>query len=187
MAFENIVTTYGYPALVIGTVLEGEIILFAGGFEAHTGYLKLPWVMAAAFLGSLAGDQIYFFFGRRKGKAFVQKRPHWKKKVEKVSKLVDRHTTLFVVGFRFMSGLRTVTPFALGLTKISARRFILLNAIGALLWSVVGSLIGYGLGYAAQAANIDVKKDEHWIILGMLCIGALVYIVTFFHKRRSVK
>ncbi len=58
MTFEYLVSHYGYPALVAGTMLEGEAILFAGGFEAHGGYLKLQWVILAAFVGSLMGDQL---------------------------------------------------------------------------------------------------------------------------------
>lgn len=185
MAFEQLVSQYGYPAVLLGTILEGEIVLFAGGFVAHSGYLKLEWVMLAAFVGSLVGDQLYFLLGRLKGKAFLQRRPHWQQKVEKVSKLLDRHQALFVIGLRFMSGLRTVTPFALGLTAIGPIRFLLLNAIGAVAWSVLGSLVGYMLGVAAQAVGINVNKYEHLIILGMFCAGALVFVVAFLYRKWS--
>lgn len=184
MSFEYLVSHYGYPAVVLGTAAEGELFLFAGGLVAHSGYLKLPWVMLAAFFGSLIGDQFYFLLGRLKGKGFLQRRPGWKTKVEKASALLERHLRLFVIGLRFMSGLRTVTPFALGLTDISVTRFLMLDAIGALGWSVAGSLVGYLLGVAAQAAGIDVNKYEHWIILGMLCAGALVVAISFLGRKR---
>ncbi len=187
MSFEDLVSNYGYIAVFLGTIIEGEIILFAGGFMAHSGRLKLEWVMLAAFMGSVAGDQIYFYFGRMKGRSFVQKRRRMKEKVEKVEKMAARHMTLLILGIRFMSGLRTVTPFAVGLTRITAKRFLILNAIGAVLWSVLGSLVGYLLGMAAEAAHINVKRDEHLIILGMVCTGALVFIIAFLHRRFSRK
>ncbi len=183
MTFERIVSTYGYPAVVLGTALEGEIFLFAGGFEAHSGHLKLEWVMVAAFVGSLIGDLGYFLLGRLKGKSFLKRRPQWQKKVDRVSKLLDRHLTVFVIGLRFMSGVRTVTPFALGLTSISLMRFVLLDSIGAVVWSVLGSLVGYALGMAAKAAGINVKRDEDLIILGMLCAGSLVFLIAYLRQK----
>ncbi|HVN78827.1 MAG TPA: DedA family protein [Terriglobia bacterium] len=183
MTFEYLISHYGYVALVIGTFLEGETILIAAGFAAHVGYLELQWVMLAAFVGSLAGDQFYFFVGRARGRTFLHRRPAWEAKVEKVFKLFDRHRTLVVLGFRFMYGLRTVTPFAFGLSGISTSRFFILNLIGAVVWSVALALVGYLFGAAARAVMVDVRKYEHWVILGMLWTGALVYIIYFLHKR----
>ena len=65
MTLESIVDTYGYLAVLLGTFLEDETILVLGGFAAHRGYLALPWVIVAAFLGSLCGDQLFFFLGRK--------------------------------------------------------------------------------------------------------------------------
>lgn len=45
MSLEYLIDTYGYPAILIGTFLEGETILVLGGIVAKLGYLKLPWVM----------------------------------------------------------------------------------------------------------------------------------------------
>ncbi len=185
MTFDYLVSHYGYVALVAGTVLEGETILIAAGFAAHGGYLKLQWVILAAFAGSLSGDQLYFFIGRLKGKTFLHRRPAWETKVERVLKLFDRYQTLVVLGFRFMYGLRTVTPFAFGLSGIGAGRFFILNLIGALVWSVVGALVGYLFGAVARAVLVDVGKYEHQIMLGILWTGGLVYIIYFLHKREA--
>jgi membrane protein DedA with SNARE-associated domain len=183
MTFDYLVSHYGYVALVVGTIFEGETILIAAGFAAHGGYLKLQWVVLAAFAGSLAGDQFYFFIGRLKGKAFLHRRPAWETKVERVLKLFDRYRTLVVLGFRFMYGLRTVTPFAFGLSGIGASRFFILNLIGALVWSVAVAFVGYLFGAAAKAVIVDAEKYKHQIILGILWVGGLVYIIYFLHKR----
>lgn len=60
MTFEELISTYGYVAVGIGTFQEGETILILGGFASHRGYLELPWVIACAFLGTLFGDRFYF-------------------------------------------------------------------------------------------------------------------------------
>jgi len=76
MTLESIVDTYGYVAVLLGTFLEGETILVLGGFAAHRGYLALPGVILAAFIGSLCGDQLFFFLGRRHSQAVLARRPH---------------------------------------------------------------------------------------------------------------
>jgi membrane protein DedA with SNARE-associated domain len=185
MTLEYLISHYGYVALIIGTFLEGESILIVAGFAVHLGYLKLQWVILSAFAGSVAGDQLYFFLGRVKGEAFLQKRPRWKTKINKVWKLLDRYRTLLILGFRFAYGLRTVTPFAIGLSNIRASRFLVLNVIGGLCWSVVVALVGYFFGAAALAVFVDVKKYEHWIVIGILLGASVVWIIYFLRERKK--
>ena len=75
MTLESLVDAYGYVAVLVGTFLEGETILILGGFAAHRGYMALPWVILAAFIGSLCGDQLFFFLGRWHSQAILSKRP----------------------------------------------------------------------------------------------------------------
>ena len=58
MSLQQLITDYGYLAILMGTFLEGETILILGGFASHRGYLELPWVVVSAFIGTLAGDQL---------------------------------------------------------------------------------------------------------------------------------
>jgi hypothetical protein len=47
---------FGYAVPFIGTVLEGKTLLVLAGAEARLGHLKLEWVIACAFAGSLLGN-----------------------------------------------------------------------------------------------------------------------------------
>jgi membrane protein DedA with SNARE-associated domain len=183
MTLEYLISQYGYIALFIGVFIEGETVLIVAGFAARLGHLSLTWVILIAFAGSLAGDQFYFFLGRVRGKTFLQKRPRWEAKVKRVWALFEHYRTLVILGFRFMYGLRTVTPFAFGLGGIGGIRFFVFNAIGAAAWSVAVAFVGYLFGAVARAVLVDVKQYEHWIIPGVLCAGALVWIIYFMHNR----
>jgi len=88
---EPLVSTYGYPALLVGTFLEGETILVIAGFLAHRGYLELPGVIVAAFLGTFSGDQIYFWLGWTKGANFLMRRPSYRVRVEKAQNLREKY------------------------------------------------------------------------------------------------
>ena len=57
----------GYLALFLGTVLEGETVVFLAGLAAHHGYLSFQAVVAVAVIGGFLGDQVFLFLGRRYG------------------------------------------------------------------------------------------------------------------------
>lgn len=113
---------FGYLAVTLGTFFEGETVLLAGGAFAHRGLLTLPGVILAAFAGSLAGDQLWFFLGRRFGRPFVERRPRWARQMARIDGFLARFGTAFVLGFRFLYGLRSVTPLALGASGYPALR-----------------------------------------------------------------
>ncbi|MGW8187802.1 MAG: DedA family protein [Desulfobacterales bacterium] len=81
---ESLIEKFGYLAVLLGTFLEGETILVLGGFAAHRGYLLLAGVILTAFCGSLMGDQLFFFLGRRNSRAFLDRRPLWKARADRV-------------------------------------------------------------------------------------------------------
>jgi membrane protein DedA with SNARE-associated domain len=76
MTLEQLVSDYGYAAILIGTFFEGEMVLILGGFAAHRSYLQLPWVIVCAFVGTLFGDQLFYYIGRFRGMRLLERRPH---------------------------------------------------------------------------------------------------------------
>ncbi len=182
MSLEHLVTNYGYIGVLIGTFLEGKTILVIAGFMSHRGYLELPLVILAAFTGTLAGDQLYFYIGRIKDKAFLEKRPKWQPKVNRVQNLLVKHQTLLILGFRFIYGVRTVTPFILGMSKVSPLKYLLLNICGALLWAIVFGVAGYYFGFTLELLAGKIKKYEIFIILGMIIVSILFWLC---YKRKE--
>ncbi len=184
MDLEYLISAYGYAAVLVGTFFEGETILVLGGFAAHRGYLQLPWVMLAAFAGTLAGDQLYFHLGRTRGVRLLERRPAWRRKAVRVVGLLDRHQTLFILGFRFVYGIRTVSPFAIGMSSVSRARFTVLNATGAALWAVSVGALGYAFGHAMEQVLEEVKRYELWILAGIAACGALLWCARKLRERR---
>lgn len=168
-----------YVVIFVGTFLEGETVLLMAGFAAHRGYLSVAWVMLLAFAGSYAGDQLWFWVGRRHGPALLRRRPKWAPRVERAKALLERWHAGFILGFRFVYGIRTVTPFALGMTRISALRYLVLNGIGAAVWAVVVTLLGYGFGEAIQ---LFVKRAHH-LEIGIVAAMGLVALALWTARR----
>ena len=175
MDLQQLVIDYGYLALFIGTFLEGETILVIAGFLAHIGYLELHWVILAAFLGTFAGDQTFFYLGRFKGIAFLEKRPLWHSKTDKVFDLLHRHQIKVVLGFRFLYGVRNVTPFVIGASRMHPGKFFLLNFLGALIWAIAVGYLGYQFGEIAHAVLGEIKQYEMHFLVGLIVIGLLLF------------
>lgn len=175
MDFHQLIIDYGYLALLIGTFLEGETILVVAGFLAHSGYLELPIVIATAFAGTFAGDQTFFYLGRWKGIAFLEKRPLWHSKTDKVFDLLHRHQIKVVLGFRFLYGVRNVTPFVIGASRMHPLKFFGLNFLGALIWAIAVGYLGYQFGDIAEAILGQIKEYEFYFLGGLVFIGILLF------------
>lgn len=184
MSLEEMIARYGYLALFAGVIIEGEAMLVAASFAAHQGYLQLPWVIVVAFLGSLVGDEFYFFFGRTKGKHYLQRHPSLQLKVRKVQKLLERHHRLAIVVSRFLYGLRSIAPFSIGMSGINTKSFLILNAFSALAWAVLFGGFGFLFGTLLENLASDIRHHERSVLLSIVTIGAIVWTVSHFRTAR---
>ena len=182
---ESLLATYGYPILIIGTFMEGETVLVLGGIAAHLHYLSLEWVIACGFCGSLCGDQLYFYIGRRHGNTLLARRPHWHANAQRVLRKLEHHQTLLILSFRFMYGLRTVTPFAIGMSDVPWLRFAILNVIGAAAWATSLGVAGYYFGHAVEAVLGDIKHYEVELMGSIVGVSFVVWIAHACWQRRA--
>ena len=185
MSLETIVAQFGYPALIIGLLVEGETMLILGAFMAHRGYLDLPLVILIGWITSFSSDQFFFWMGRLKGNQFLDNRPNWKPHVEKAKSLLGWNTNLLFLGVRFMYGLRTVLPFVIGMAKFDSKKFVLLNFIGAFLWALTFGLAGHFIGQLMAAIFEDVKEHELMIVIGIILIGACIWMYRYYLDNRQ--
>ncbi len=75
-----------------------------------------------------------------------------------------------------MYGLRTVLPFMIGTAKFDPKKFAVLNLIGAFIWALTFGLAGQLVGQLMAGIFEDVKEHELAIALGIILIGAGVWL-----------
>lgn len=178
------ITQYGYWALLVGTFLEGEAVLVLAGFLANRGYLELYWVIVVAFIGTFLGDQFFFYLGRYKGQGFIARRPHWQVRAEQARRLLQRHQIPLVLGFRFLYGIRSVTPFVIGSSGFSPLRFAILDAIGGLIWAHVVGILGYVFGKSITPIIEEIQDYEAWIFGGLCGLALLIWLAHHWRSER---
>ncbi|HUW98984.1 MAG TPA: DedA family protein [Acidiferrobacter sp.] len=181
MSLIKLIHVYGYLAVLIGCFLEGETILLLGGMAAEQGYLSLPGVIVAAFLGSMTGDQLFFYIGRRYGPDLIERKPRLKKAATRMQGWMVRWGTLLILGFRFLYGMRSAAPFVFGVSGIGRWRFAILNAIGAAVWAIA---LGFGGYFAGQAFAVAIVHLKHYelAVLGLAALGAGVWLLSRYRS-----
>lgn len=186
---EGFIANYGAIVIFIGAMLEGETMVVLAGFLAHQGVIDVRIVAIAAFAGSFAGDQAWFWAGRRfTGHPFIErqrKRPLFAAALARV----EAHPVAFILAFRFLYGLRTISPLAVGVSSVPARLFMVLNAVSAVAWALLITAIGWTFGQTAEIALGRMDAVEHKVVVGLaaglIVSGAIYLIVRVFRARRD--
>ncbi len=184
---EQLIVDYGtliYLITVVWTFLEGETFVIILGVLASEGryQINIHMLMLAATLGSFAGDQFYFYVGRRYGTPLLDRWPQMRDKIDWTFRMVRDHETLFILSFRFIYGIRNISPFVIGMSGISRLKYFFLNLIAATIWAGTFSWGGYLLGTALE----QWLGSHKWLILGgFVAFIALLVLLSKLKERRK--
>jgi membrane protein DedA with SNARE-associated domain len=174
MNLPELIETYGYWAVLCGTLLQAETVLLLAGFAAHRGYLDLPTVVGVAIIGSFLANQPWFFLGRRYGQKLLLRYPRFAGPVRRAEAKLAKYNIPLILTMRFVVGMRSAVPFALGMGPITILRFEALNIGGAIFWSVSVGAGGYLFGHVLERALGDLRHYEE-MLLAALALGGLIY------------
>ncbi len=175
-AWQAYIENWGYIAVFLGSLVEGESVIFVAGFLAHEGYLSLPKIILVSFLGTLLADQGCYFIGHYYGNSLIDKFPSLRPRADRAFQLLKRYDNFFILSCRFVYGIRTISPFVIGASGVGIKRFMILNFIAALVWSVSSCVAAYYFAYLIMDKMSLFPK----IILAVLLIGGGIWYA--FHK-----
>jgi len=163
---------YGYIVLFAWSILEGELGLIMAGIMSHTGDMFLPIALFVGAFGGFIGDQIYFYIGRFNKNYIHNKLRSQRRKFAIAHLLLKKYGWPIIFFQRYMYGMRTVIPMAIGLTKYSGRQFAIINFISAIFWASMTIIPAYYYGDELLALITWIKC--HWF----LAIPLIIVIVT---------
>ena len=183
MDLPALIDSYGLWAVGIGAFLEGETILALAGLAAYRGYLDFYTVVVVAMICGFAGDQFYFFLGRKKGARNLERLPGAREKPHRFDDLLKRWHAPLIVMIRFMYGFRIIGPIFLGMGRVPAWKFMVYNFIGAAIWAPLIAGIGYLFGEMVESVLSDVKRIEMWLFAAIIVVGIAGFAIA--HRRRG--
>lgn len=180
----DLLREYGYFVILIWTFLEGETIVIIAGWVSASVGLKPILIALCAFIGSFCSDQIMFSLGKYKGQAVLGYFPRIAKNMDKATGLFKKYDTLLILGFRFVYGVRNITPIMLGISGVSHKKFFCLNFIGASVWALTFT---YGGLYAGKTFMHIMDNVGHGILYVILALIVFAGAIWYFRARHSVK
>ena len=173
--------------LVVTPFLPGDSLLFAVGAlcALDSSGLSLGVMMVLLIVAAILGDAVNYAIGMRFGPAVFKSESSRllnRKHLLHTQRFYERHGGKTIILARFIPIVRTFAPFVAGIGKMSYARFAMFNVTGALAW-VIGFL---GLGYAFGNMPV-VKKQFHYVILGIIVVSVLPAVIEFLRARREAR
>ncbi|MFV0482134.1 MAG: DedA family protein, partial [Campylobacteraceae bacterium] len=178
--FIYLLKKYGYVILFAWCMMEGEMALIMGGILSHTGDMYLPLAVFIAGLGGFAGDQVYFYVGRFNKKYIQKKLKKQRRKFAIAHILLDKYGWPLIFVQRYMYGLRTVIPMAIGTTRYSGKKFALINLISAWCWAAITILPAW---YFGEEILIALKWAKHHWYFAIIIAGTFLTILYLVFKK----
>ncbi len=173
MPIEFWIAKYGYWALALGTLLEGEGVVLLAGFWAHLGTLSLPLVVLIAGLTATVGNSAAFLIGKLFRNLTLRRLQRYARQLEKLSPYVQHHQVMLILGFRFLYGLRSLIPYLLGMSGIDTVKFLAWNALGSFIWALLFAGLGFLAGNGLKSLVGNIR------LLEQVSLGLFLLVVVF--------
>jgi membrane-associated protein len=182
--------------LVIMPLLPGDSLLFAAGtFCAgvtnkelgQTAELNLWLVLILLIVAAILGDGVNYLIGRNLGTRMlnwkIKKRPIVKEKyVRQTEEFFEKNGSKTIIIARFVPIVRTFAPFVAGIAKMNYGRFLQFNVIGAILWVVGLTLLGYFFG------NMPIVKENFEVVIfGIIGISLIPMFIEVIKARKRMQ
>ncbi|WP_366083866.1 VTT domain-containing protein [Gryllotalpicola sp.] len=188
---------FAETGLLVGFILPGDTLLILSGLvSARVDAAGNPaplfgipvWGVAPLIaIAAILGGQLGYLIGRRLGPRIFERRDSGlfsKENVERTNRFFVRFGPVAVIIARFVPVVRTFAPITAGVGKMDWRRYTLYNVIGAAVWGMGLTVLGWALHFIPPVAHF-VESYIDLILLGAVVvtvIPALVHYLSTRHK-----
>ncbi|AMO63458.1 putative membrane-associated protein [Mycolicibacterium phlei] len=179
---------------VLFPVLPGDSLLFvAGMLAAGTAQLakdgeqvnfQLWQLLVFIPIAAVLGGQVGYWVGRNVGTAMFKPDARFLKQkyLDEAHVFFEERGPFAIVIARFVPIVRTLAPITAGAARMSYPLFTLYNVIGAVVWGVGLTLLGYWLG------QFQVIQDLlEPIVIAIVVISVLPMFIEWYKRRRAAK
>ena len=181
----------GYIGIFILMFLEStvfpipsEVVMIPAGYLAYKGEMNIYIVIFLGVLGSLSGALFNYYFALKFGRTFLLKYGKYffvsHESIEKTEKFFKNHGHISTFSGRLIPGLRHYISLPAGLARMNLFVFCLYTTLGAALWVVILTVLGYYLGDNQEL----IKEYLRYLIVGLLLT---LSIVGFWYYKKVKK
>ena len=188
---------FAETGLLVGFLLPGDTLLIMAGLLSHStpaapnGVFGInAWFVALSIgVAAFIGGEVGYFIGHKAGPSIFERQESGifsRKNVERTNASCVRFGGITVSLARFVPVVRTFAPIAAGVGHMPWRRYTLYNLIGAIIWGIGLTMIGYAVGYIPFVRDIVTEYID--VILLAAVAGTAIFIaVHYFRERAAAK
>ena len=192
---EDLFRDYGYyvvffgvlaeNSMFIGLLVPGSVILMLGGLSAENGSINIWWMLGLGVCGTIVGDTLSYLTGRLGWARFMEKGAMGRA-LDRMREPVHSNSVWIILGYHFAGYSRLIGPVAAGLFHIPYRRWAPLDYLGATLWVIAFTSIGYIMGMAGVEFG-DTKRMVQILEIGIFAVFATAIVLAFirFNKQQG--
>ncbi len=190
-AIVEVVSQFGYLGIFIMMFVEStffpfpsEVAMIPAGYLASQGEMSLILAIAIGTLGSLGGALFNYYLAKKYGRVGVLKFGKYflfnEEKLLKMEAFFLKHGSFSTFVSRLIPGVRQFISLPAGLANMPLRKFSLYTTLGAGIWVVVLTLLGYFIG-----SNQDlINQYLHQIVIVTLLLIFILSMGYFFINKR---
>ncbi|MEC0239080.1 DedA family protein [Paenibacillus dokdonensis] len=188
-------TQYGYIALfvllalgILGIPVPDETLIATFGGMIAQGHFHFAGALTVTFLGSMTGMMISYILGRKLGKPLLDRYGKWIRmtptRLQSTEAWFKRYGSWSIVLGYFVPGLRHLSSYMAGISKVPFGRYLLYAASGALLFCTTFLLIGHAVGYHWNEIAVMMERSTMRIGIFIIALIVLASVGIVWWKKR---
>jgi membrane protein DedA with SNARE-associated domain len=166
-----------YVFAFLAAMLEGTFIMVLGGVLFKFGYFNLWHLLAVLIVGYFLNGLFWYLLGRIGGhhviEKFIKRFKAGKRGMDKLEAYFNRHSTKTLFLTRITYGIGMFTFMIAGSLKMKFKKFVLINTVTTIIWTLMVGAIGYGFGASLQSLG----RVTRGVTIGIIAIVFLLIIL----------
>jgi membrane protein DedA with SNARE-associated domain len=178
---EELIRDWGYIVLFLYSFGGGFVALVVAGILSYSGELNIIIAITVAGTANFIGDQFLFTVARKNKHQAKQMMEKHKRKIAMSHLLMRKYGTWVIFLQKYIYGIKTLIPLAMGLTKYDYKKFMIFNFLATVVWSLIIGLSSYMLG------ELVYKYIEEFKTYGLVFVALILLGVFYLYKKLGEK
>jgi membrane protein DedA with SNARE-associated domain len=179
----DLIFDWGYLGIFLLMAVESsfipfpsEIILIPAGYLASKGDMSLGMIMGAALGGSLVGAFINYYLALLLGRKILKRYGKYffisENALEKMDNYFDKHGAISTFIGRLIPGIRQLISIPAGLSRMNLAVFSIYTALGAGVWALILTMLGYFIGENQELIDTYLKQITMVVLVALVLLGS---------------
>ncbi len=191
----DLIFDWGYLGIFLLMAVESsfvpfpsEIVLIPAGYLASTGDMSIGMIMTSALGGSLVGAFINYYLALTLGRKILKKYGKYffikEDSLAKMDGFFEKHGHISTFTGRLIPGIRQLISIPAGLSRMNLAVFSFYTALGAGVWALILTMLGYYIGQNQELIDMYLKQIT---VVVLILLFALASAYAYYQKNKGAK